>query len=230
EREDADGRRLLLRRRQGGRRQPGLREPHAQGLHPRLAGREPRRAALVEPQLMSGSTLGTLFRVTTFGESHGPAIGCVVDGCPPGMALSEADIQPDLDRRRPGTSRHVTQRRESDTVEILSGVFEGRTTGTPIALLIRNEDARSKDYSNIADTFRPGHADYTYWQKYGIRDYRGGGRQSARETAVRVAAGGIARQWLFERHGVEIRGHMTQLGEHAIPFEGFEHVDANPFF
>jgi chorismate synthase len=142
---------------------------------------------------MSGNTLGTLFSFTSFGESHGPAIGCVVDGCPPGMALAEDDIQKELHRRRPGTSRHVTQRREPDTVEILSGVFEGRTTGTPIALLIRNEDARSKDYANIADTFRPGHADYTYWQKYGIRDYRGGGRQSARETAVRVAAGAIAK-------------------------------------
>ena len=178
---------------------------------------------------MSGNTFGTLFCVTSFGESHGPAIGCVVDGCPPGLALTEADIQRELDRRKPGTSRHVTQRRESDTVEILSGVFEGTTTGTPIALLIRNEDARSKDYANIADTFRPGHADYTYWQKYGIRDYRGGGRQSARETAVRVAAGAIARKWLRERHGVEVRGHMTHLGENAIPFEGFEHVDANPF-
>ena len=142
---------------------------------------------------MSGNTFGTLFCVTSFGESHGPAIGCVVDGCPPGLALVEADIQRELDRRKPGTSRHVTQRRESDSVEILSGVFEGATTGTPIALLIRNEDARSRDYANIADTFRPGHADYTYWHKYGIRDYRGGGRQSARETAVRVAVGAIAR-------------------------------------
>jgi chorismate synthase len=179
---------------------------------------------------MSGNTFGTLFCVTSFGESHGPAIGCVVDGCPPGLALAEADIQHDLDRRKPGTSRHVTQRRESDTVEILSGVFEGHTTGTPIALLIRNEDARSKDYANIAETFRPGHADYTYWHKYGIRDYRGGGRQSARETAVRVAAGAIARKWLRERYGVVVRGHMTHLGEKAIPFESFEHVDANPFF
>src|SRR5574338_860660 len=160
---------------------------------------------------MSGSTLGTLFTVTTFGESHGPAIGCVVDGCPPGLALAEADIQRELDRRRPGTSRHVTQRREPDTVEILSGVFEGRTTGTPIALLIRNEDARSKDYGNIAETFRPGHADYTYWHKYGIRDYRGGGRSSARETAVRVAAGAIARKWLKERYGIVIGGWMSQL-------------------
>ncbi|HET6803283.1 MAG TPA: chorismate synthase [Casimicrobiaceae bacterium] len=179
---------------------------------------------------MSGNTFGKLFCVTSFGESHGPAIGCVVDGCPPGLALTEADIQRDLDRRKPGTSRHVTQRREPDAVEILSGVFEGTTTGTPIALVIRNEDARSKDYANIAQAFRPGHADYTYWHKYGIRDYRGGGRQSARETAVRVAAGAIARKWLGERYGVRIRGHMTHLGENAIAFEGFEHVDSNPFF
>jgi chorismate synthase len=179
---------------------------------------------------MSGNTQGTLFRVTSFGESHGPAIGCVVDGCPPGMALDAADIQRDLDRRRPGTSRHVTQRRESDTVEILSGVFEGRTTGTPIALLIRNEDQRSRDYAAIADVFRPGHADYAYWQKYGIRDHRGGGRASARETAVRVAAGAIARKWLALRHGVAIRGHLVQLGARAIPFEDWVHVDASPFF
>jgi chorismate synthase len=179
---------------------------------------------------MSGNTLGTLFRVTSFGESHGPAMGCVVDGCPPGLALSASDIQRDLDRRKPGTSRHVTQRRESDTVEILSGVFEGVTTGTPIALLIRNEDQRSKDYSNIADTFRPGHADYAYWQKYGVRDYRGGGRASARETVVRVAAGAIARKWLFERYGVSIRGHLAQLGPKVIPFDDWSAVDANPFF
>jgi chorismate synthase len=179
---------------------------------------------------MSGNTLGKLFCVTSFGESHGPAIGCVVDGCPPGLALSEADIQVELDRRKPGTSRHVTQRRESDTVEILSGVFEGRTTGTPIALLIRNEDQRSKDYGAIAETFRPGHADYTYWQKYGIRDYRGGGRSSARETAVRVAAGAIAKKWLRERYGVAVRGCMSQLGELAIPFRSWEAVHANPFF
>jgi len=179
---------------------------------------------------MSGNTIGQLFRVTSFGESHGPAIGCVVDGCPPGLALGEDDIQRDLDRRRPGTSRHVTQRSEPDTVEILAGVFEGRTTGTPIALLIRNQDQRSRDYANIADTFRPGHADYAYWQKYGIRDHRGGGRSSARETAVRVAAGAVARKWLRERYGVTIRGHLTQIGPHPIPFEGFEHVDANPFF
>jgi chorismate synthase len=179
---------------------------------------------------MSGNTFGTLFAFTSFGESHGPAIGCVVDGCPPGMELSVDDIQRELDRRRPGTSRHVTQRREPDTVEVLSGVFEGRTTGTPIALLIRNVDSRSKDYASIADTFRPGHADYTYWQKYGIRDYRGGGRQSARETAVRVAAGAIAKKWLRERCGITIRGHLTQLGPNVVPFESFEHVDANPFF
>ena len=179
---------------------------------------------------MSGNTLGTLFTVTTFGESHGPAIGCVVDGCPPGMALSEADIQPDLDRRKPGTSRHVTQRREEDRVEILSGVYEGRTTGTPIALLIRNEDQRSKDYAKIAASFRPGHADYTYLQKYGLRDPRGGGRSSARLTAPAVAAGAIARKWLRERYGVSIRGHLTHLGPNEIPFESWDHVDANPFF
>ena len=179
---------------------------------------------------MSGNTLGTLFRVTSFGESHGPAIGCVVDGCPPGLALVASDIQHELDRRKPGTSRHVTQRRESDTVEILSGVFEGQTTGTPIALLIRNEDQRSKDYAAIAETFRPGHADYAYWQKYGIRDYRGGGRASARETAVRVAAGAIAKKWLAARYGVLIRGHLTALGPHAIAFADWAHVDTNPFF
>ena len=179
---------------------------------------------------MSGNTLGKLFCVTSFGESHGPAIGCVVDGCPPGMELSAEDIQQDLDRRKPGTSRHVTQRRESDTVEILSGVFEGRTTGTPIALLIRNEDQRSKDYSKIMDTFRPGHADYVYWQKYGIRDYRGGGRSSARETAVRVAAAAIARKWLLAKYGVVIRGFMAQLGSIEVPFKQWEAVNQNPFF
>ncbi|PJC05584.1 MAG: chorismate synthase [Gallionellales bacterium CG_4_9_14_0_8_um_filter_55_61] len=179
---------------------------------------------------MSGNTLGTLFTVTSFGESHGAAIGCVVDGCPPGLALCEADIQFDLDRRKPGTSRHVTQRRESDTVEILSGVFEGKTTGTPIALLIRNEDQRSKDYGNISETFRPGHADYTYTQKYGFRDYRGGGRSSARETAVRVAAGAIARKWLHERYGVVIRGYISQLGEMVMPFVSWDGVNDNPFF
>jgi len=181
---------------------------------------------------MSGNTFGTLFTVTTFGESHGAAIGCIVDGCPPGMALSEADIQNDLDRRKPGTSRHVTQRRESDTVEILSGVFEGKTTGTPIALLIRNEDQRSKDYGSIAETFRPGHADYTYWHKYGIRDYRGGGRSSARETAARVAAGAIAKKWLAEKYGVSVQGYLAQLGEIEIPFKSWEDVTAegNSFF
>ena len=179
---------------------------------------------------MSGNIFGTLFTVTSFGESHGAAIGCIVDGCPPGMALCEADIQPDLDRRKPGTSRHVTQRRESDTVEILSGVFDGKTTGTPIALLIRNEDQRSKDYGSIAETFRPGHADYTYWQKYGIRDHRGGGRASARETAGRVAAGAIAKKWLNERYGVTVRGYLAQLGEITIPFKSWDDVDSNPFF
>ncbi|SFZ77761.1 chorismate synthase [Chitinimonas taiwanensis] len=179
---------------------------------------------------MSGSSLGLLFTVTSFGESHGPAIGCVVDGCPPGLALCEADIQAELDRRKPGTSRHVTQRKEPDTVEILSGVFEGKTTGAPIGLLIRNQDQRSQDYGKIVDTFRPGHADYTYWHKYGIRDYRGGGRSSARETAVRVAAGAIAKKWLKERYGVKIRGYMSQLGEITIAFKAWQHVDQNAFF
>ena len=179
---------------------------------------------------MSGNTLGTLFTVTTFGESHGPAIGCVVDGCPPGMELSEADIQPDLDRRKPGTSRHVTQRREDDLVEILSGIFEGKTTGTPIALLIRNVDQRSKDYAKIANSFRPGHADYTYLRKYGIRDPRGGGRSSARLTAPAVAAGAIAKKWLRERHGVVVRGYLSQLGPNRIDFKSWDDIDANPFF
>jgi chorismate synthase len=179
---------------------------------------------------MSGNTFGTLFSVTSFGESHGPAIGCVVDGCPPGLELCAADIQAELDRRKPGTSRHVTQRREPDAVEILSGVFEGKTTGTPIALLIRNQDQRSKDYGNIADTFRPGHADYTYTQKYGFRDYRGGGRSSARETAVRVAAGAIARKWLRERHGISIRGWMSALGPIEIPFVSADAIAGNAFF
>jgi chorismate synthase len=179
---------------------------------------------------MAGNTFGRIFTITSFGESHGPAIGCVVDGCPPGLALSVEDIQHDLDRRKPGTSRHVTQRQESDTVEILSGVFEGKTTGTPIALLIRNEDARSKDYGNLIDTFRPGHADYTYWQKYGIRDHRGGGRASARETAVRVAAAAIAKKWLREKYGVVIRGYMSQLGPLEAPFKSWSEVGKNPFF
>ncbi|NBQ90456.1 MAG: chorismate synthase [Betaproteobacteria bacterium] len=179
---------------------------------------------------MPGSTFGELFRVTNFGESHGPAIGCVIDGCPPGLALCEADIQPDLDRRRPGTSRHVTQRQEPDAVEILSGVFEGRTTGTPIALLIRNTDQRSKDYGNILDTFRPGHADYTYWRKYGLRDPRGGGRSSARLTAPMVAAGAVAKKWLHQQHGTRFMGWLSALGDQEIPFEGLEHIGNNPFF
>jgi len=179
---------------------------------------------------MAGNTFGRVFAVTSFGESHGPAIGCVVDGCPPGLALSVVDIQQDLDRRKPGTTRHVTQRQESDTVEILSGVFEGKTTGTPIALLIRNEDARSRDYGNLIDTFRPGHADYTYWQKYGIRDHRGGGRASARETAVRVAAAAIAKKWLREKYGVVIHGYLSQLGPIEAPFKSWGEVSKNPFF
>src|SRR5450830_1159706 len=179
---------------------------------------------------MSGNTLGTLFSVTNFGESHGPAIGCVIDGCPPGMQLSEADIQVELDRRRPGTSRHVTQRQEPDAGEILSGVYEGQTTGTPIALLIRNTDQRSKDYSNIAQSFRPGHADYTYLQKYGIRDYRGGGRSSARLTAPAVAAGAVAKKWLREKYGTLIRGYLAQIGAHRIALKNWEDVNTNPFF
>lgn len=179
---------------------------------------------------MSGNTFGTLFAVTNFGESHGPAIGCVIDGCPPGLSLSEADIQPDLDRRRPGTSRHVTQRNEPDAVEILSGVYEGKTTGTPICLLIRNTDQRSKDYGDIAQSFRPGHADYTYLQKYGLRDPRGGGRSSARLTAPMVAAGAVAKKWLREQFGTEFRGCMTQIGEQVIGFESWAHVPHNPFF
>jgi len=179
---------------------------------------------------MSGNTFGTLFAVTNFGESHGPAIGCVIDGCPPGMDLCEADIQGDLDRRRPGTSRHVTQRNEPDAVQILSGVYEGKTTGTPIALLIQNTDQRSKDYGNILETFRPGHADYAYFQKYGIRDPRGGGRSSARLTAPMVAAGAVAKKWLFEKYGTIFRGCMTQIGDTVIPFESWDHVPNNPFF
>lgn len=181
---------------------------------------------------MSGNTLGTLFTLTSFGESHGPAIGGIVDGCPPGLELSAADLQGDLDRRKPGTSRHVTQRNEADQVEILSGLFEGKTTGAPIGLLIRNTDQRSQDYSKIMHTFRPGHADYTYTQKYGIRDYRGGGRSSARETAVRVAAGAIAKKWLKQQYGIQIRGYLSQLGEITVPFVGWDalaHPD-NVFF
>jgi chorismate synthase len=183
---------------------------------------------------MSGNTFGKLFSVTSFGESHGPAIGCIVDGCPPGLELCEADLQGDLDLRKPGQSRHTTQRREADQVQILSGVFEGKTTGTPIGLIIHNTDQRSKDYSNILDRFRPGHADYTYQQKYGVRDYRGGGRSSARETAMRVAAGGIAKKYLREKFGVQIRGYLAQLG----PISTIDNADAfdwnavhnNPFF
>jgi chorismate synthase len=179
---------------------------------------------------MSGNTLGKLFTVTTFGESHGPALGCIVDGCPPGLALCEADIQTDLDRRKPGTSRHTTQRREADEVKILSGVFEGKTTGTPIGLLIENTDQRSKDYSDIAEKFRPGHADYTYHLKYGLRDYRGGGRSSARETAMRVAAGAIAKKYLRERLGAEVRGYLAQLGPIALDLVSWDAVGDNPFF
>jgi len=179
---------------------------------------------------MSGNSIGKLFTVTSFGESHGPALGCIVDGCPPGLALSEADLQRDLDRRKPGTSRFTTQRQEADQVKILSGVFEGRTTGTPIGLLIENTDQRSKDYSRIMDQFRPAHADYTYHQKYGIRDYRGGGRSSARETAMRVAAGAIAKKYLAEKHGVMVRGYMSQLGPIRIENFDWEEVQRNAFF
>ncbi len=179
---------------------------------------------------MSGNTFGTLFTVTTCGESHGEAYVCIVDGCPPGLELSEADLQKDLDRRRPGKSRHVTQRKESDTVKILSGVFEGVTTGTPIGLLIENEDQKSKDYFKIKDKFRPGHADYVYQQKYGLRDYRGGGRASARETCMRVAAGGIARKYLNEKYGISIRGYLAQLGPIILEMKDANEVDNNPFF
>lgn len=178
---------------------------------------------------MAGNSIGQLFRVTTFGESHGPALGAIVDGCPPGLELSEADLQRDLDRRKPGTSRHTTQRREDDAVRILSGVFEGRTTGTPIGLLIENTDQRSKDYSGIAEKFRPGHADYTYQQKYGLRDYRGGGRSSARETAMRVAAGAIAKKYLH-RYGIEVRGYMMQLGPIRAEQFDWDEIENNPFF
>ncbi|MCH7881619.1 MAG: chorismate synthase [Proteobacteria bacterium] len=179
---------------------------------------------------MSGNSFGRLFVVTSFGESHGAAIGCIVDGCPPGLKLNEADLQADLDRRKPGTSRHTTQRREDDAVQILSGTFEGITTGTPIGLLIFNQDQRSKDYSNIMNQFRPGHADYTYTQKYGFRDYRGGGRSSARETALRVAAGGIAKKYLAERCGIQIRGYLSQLGPLKPEKFDWEEVNNNPFF
>jgi chorismate synthase len=179
---------------------------------------------------MSGNTFGQIFTLTSFGESHGPAIGGVIDGCPPGMELNESDIQIDLDRRKPGTSKFVTQRKEDDTVEILSGVFEGLTTGAPIGLIIRNKDQRSQDYSKIQEVFRPGHADITYLNKYGIRDFRGGGRSSARETAIRVAGGAIAKKWLKENRGIEVMGYLKQLGEIDIPFENWEIVNKNPFF
>jgi chorismate synthase len=179
---------------------------------------------------MSGNSFGKLFVVTSFGESHGTAIGCIVDGCPPGLELSEADLQDDLDRRKPGTSRHTTQRREDDAVQILSGIFEGKTTGTPICLQITNKDQRSKDYTNIMNQFRPGHADYTYTQKYGFRDYRGGGRSSARETAMRVAAGGIAKKYLAEQCGIHIRGYLSQLGPLKPVNFDWDEVNNNPFF
>ncbi len=179
---------------------------------------------------MTANTIGQRFAVTTFGESHGAAIGCIIDGCPPGLPLGVEDIQPELDRRKPGTSRYVTQRKEDDQVEILSGIFEGKTTGTPIALLIRNTDQRSKDYGAIAEVFRPGHADYTYWHKYGIRDYRGGGRSSARETAARVAAGAVAQKWLKQQFGTQIVAYVTQIGHKNIPVEDIKHINSNPFF
>jgi len=179
---------------------------------------------------MSGNTFGKLFTITSFGESHGPALGCVVDGCPPGLELSELDMQRDLDRRKPGQSRFTTQRREDDAVKILSGVFEGKTTGTPIGLLIENTDQRPKDYSKIKDQFRPAHADYTYWKKYGIRDYRGGGRASARETAMRVAAGAIAKKYMLEQYGISIQGYLSQLGPITIESVDLGEIDQNPFF
>ena len=179
---------------------------------------------------MSGNSFGKLFVVTSFGESHGTAIGCIVDGCPPGLVLTEADLQDDLDRRKPGTSRHTTQRREDDSVQILSGTFEGKTTGTPIAMMIYNKDQRSKDYGNIVDQFRPAHADYTYTQKYGFRDYRGGGRASARETAMRVAAGGIAKKYLAEQCGIQIRGYLSQLGPLKPDNFDWDVVNTNAFF
>ncbi|XOV88372.1 MAG: chorismate synthase [Pseudomonadota bacterium] len=179
---------------------------------------------------MAGNSIGEMFRVSTFGESHGPALGCIVDGCPPGMPLTEADLQADLDRRKPGTSRYTTQRREEDRVRILSGVFEGRTTGTPIGLLIENEDQKSKDYSNIKDLFRPAHADYSYLKKYGIRDYRGGGRSSARETAMRVAAGAIAKKYLFLTHGINIVGYLSQMGDIKVDRIDWDAINQNPFF
>lgn len=179
---------------------------------------------------MAGNSIGQFFRVTTFGESHGVALGCIIDGVPPGIALTEADLQHDLDRRRPGTSRYTTQRREADEVKILSGVFEGVTTGTSIGLIIQNTDQRSQDYSAIKDVFRPGHADYTYEQKYGVRDYRGGGRSSARETAMRVAAGAVAKKYLLEKFGVKVRGYMSQMGDITCELKDWDLVETNPFF
>ena len=195
-----------------------------------FSGRPNYRLFTFQKSFMSGNTIGKLFTVTTFGESHGPSLGCIVDGCPPGLALTEADIQSDLDRRRPGTSRHTTQRREPDQVRILSGVFEGMSTGTPIGLVIENTDQRSKDYSKIADRFRPGHADYVYQQKYGFRDYRGGGRSSARETAMRVAAGAIAKKYLKQSAGIEIRGYLSQLGPIKVEKLDWSIIESNPFF
>ena len=197
---------------------------------PIISGRPNYELSTFEKSFMSGNTIGKLFTVTSFGESHGPSLGCIVDGCPPGLALTEADIQGDLDRRRPGTSRHTTQRREADQVRILSGVFEGKTTGTPIGLMIENTDQRSKDYSKIADRFRPGHADYVYQQKYGFRDYRGGGRSSARETAMRVAAGAIAKKYLKQSAGIEIRGYLSQLGPIKVEKLDWSIIESNPFF
>ncbi len=186
--------------------------------------------AVAKRNKMSGNTYGTLFTVTTFGESHGAAYGCIVDGCPPGLALSEQDLQRDLDRRRPGSSRYVSQRRESDRVQLLSGIVDGSTTGTPIGLLVQNEDQRPRDYAKIKELFRPGHADYTYQQKYGRRDYRGGGRASARETCMRVAAGGIAKKYLREHCGIQVRGYLAQLGPIRLRLEDWAEVDCNPFF
>ena len=179
---------------------------------------------------MSGNTFGKLLTVTTFGESHGEALGCIIDGCPPGLALSASDLQPDLDRRKPGQSRYTTQRREDDEVEILSGLFDGVTTGTPIGVVVRNQDQRSKDYSKIRDLYRPAHADYTYHRKYGLRDYRGGGRSSARETTMRVAAGAVAKKWLLERYGVQIRGYLSALGPLVAARHDWDLVENNPFF
>ena len=179
---------------------------------------------------MSGNTFGKLFTVTTFGESHGPALGCIIDGCPPGLSLEASDLQLDLNRRKPGQSRYTTQRKEDDEVQILSGVFEGKTTGTPIGLLVHNQDQKSKDYSKIKDLYRPAHADYTYDRKFGVRDYRGGGRSSARETTMRVAAGAVAKKWLSERYGVRVRGYLSELGPLTATAHDWDQVEQNPFF